>query len=158
MTWVRVWEKGEYPNVEMSFLPRLCNHCDDPPCVDVCPVNATWQREDGIVVIDQETCIGCKYCIQACPYDMRYINPLTNTADKCDFCLQRVSKGLKPACVATCIGGARIFGDLNDPDSEVSKLVASEPVQVLKPEFGTEPQVFYINLDKEPLLGDEEEL
>ncbi len=147
-SWVEYVEKGQYPYVSRSFVPRLCNHCNHPPCVDVCPTGATWKRdEDGIVVTDPNICIGCKYCIQACPYDARFLNPITGAADKCDFCLHRVSRGVAPACVETCIGRARIFGDLNDPESEISKLVASNPVQVLRPGQGTEPNVFYIGLD-----------
>ena len=147
-SWVEYVEKGRYPNVSRSFLPRLCNHCSEPACVPVCPTGATWKREeDGIVVVDPDTCIGCKYCIQACPYDARFLNPVTGVADKCDFCLHRVSQGLAPACVETCIGRARIFGDLNDPDSEISRTIASNPVSVLRPEKGTEPNVYYIAAD-----------
>lgn len=147
-SWVEYVEKGEYPNVSRHFLPRLCNHCRHPICVDVCPTGATWKRKkDGIVVIDPDICIGCKYCVLACPYDARFINPVTGAADKCDFCLHRVEKGLVPSCVNTCIGGARIFGDLNDPDSEISKMMAANPVSVLRPEKGTEPNVYYIAAD-----------
>jgi tetrathionate reductase subunit B len=147
-SWVEYVEKGTYPNVRRNFLPRLCNHCSKPQCVDVCPTGATWKRaEDGIVVIDPDICIGCKYCIQACPYDARFLNPVTGVADKCDFCLHRVAQGLEPSCVNTCIGRARIFGDLNDPESEISKTIAKNPVTVLRPEMGTEPNVFYIQAD-----------
>ena len=146
--WVEYIEKGEFPNVRRSFLPRLCNHCEDPQCVSVCPTGATYKRkEDGIVVVDSDVCIGCKYCIQACPYGMRFINPKTGTADKCDFCLHRVEKGLVPSCVNTCQGRARIFGDLNDPESEVSQLIATNATTVLRPEMGTGPMVFYIDAD-----------
>ncbi len=147
-SWVEYIEKGEYPNVSRQFLPRLCNQCSDPPCVRVCPTGATYKRkEDGIVVVDADICIGCKYCMQACPYDARFINPRTGTADKCDFCLHRVSQGIAPACVNTCQGRARIFGDMNDPDSEVAKLIATEPVTVLRQEMGTKPNVYYIAAD-----------
>ena len=147
-SWVEEIEKGNYPNVSRSFLPRLCNHCDEPACVSVCPTGATWKRdEDGIVVIDKNICIGCKYCVQACPYDMRFVNEDTGTADKCDFCIHRVSQGLNPACVEACPSRARIFGDLNDPESEVSKLIAQNPVTVLRPEKGTQPNVYYIGAD-----------
>jgi len=146
--WVEYVEKGEYPNVGRSFLPRLCNHCSNPPCVHVCPTNATYKREqDGIVVIDDGLCIGCKYCILACPYDARFLNPVTGYADKCDFCIHRVSKGLMPSCVNTCVGGARIFGDLGDPESQVSKLVAKNRVTVLRRSMGTLPNVYYIGAD-----------
>jgi len=156
-SWVRVWEKGEFPEVALSFLPRLCNHCEDPPCTDVCPVSATFKIDNGTVIIDDEICIGCAYCVQACPYDMRYINPITKTADKCDFCRKRYGDGLLPACVTTCIGNARVFGDLDDPDSEVARLVRTHPVQPLYPEYGTEPNVFYIALDEEPIVLEEAE-
>lgn len=146
--WVEYVEKGVFPDVNRSFLPRLCNHCSVPQCVSVCPTGATYKRpEDGIVVIDSGVCIGCKYCIQACPYDARFLNPHTGFADKCDFCIHRVSQGLQPACVETCIGGARIFGDVSDHDSTISRLIASNPVTVLRREMGTEPNVFYIGAD-----------
>jgi tetrathionate reductase subunit B len=147
-SWVEYVEKGDYPTVSRSFLPRLCNQCSEPQCVSVCPTNATWKRkEDGIVVVDPDICIGCKYCVQACPYDARFINPVTGAADKCDFCLHRVERGLEPSCVNACIGEARIFGDLNDPESKISKMIASNPVTVLRPEMGTKPNVFYIAAD-----------
>lgn len=144
-SWVEFIEKGSYPSVTRSFLPRLCNHCSKPNCVSVCPTGATWKREeDGIVVVDPDICIGCKYCIHACPYDARFINADTGNADKCDFCIHRVSKGLEPACVEACPSRARVFGDLNDPNSEISKLIASNPVTVLRPDKGTQPNVYYI--------------
>ncbi len=147
-SWVEYIEKGTYPNVRRSFLPRLCNHCTNPPCVDVCPAGATWKREeDGIVVVDPDLCIGCGYCVLACPYDARFMNPVTKSADKCDFCLHRVSQGLVPSCVNTCMAEARIFGDLNDPESEISKKIATNPVTVLHQEMGTEPNVYYIEAD-----------
>lgn len=147
-SWVEYIEKGTFPDVRRSFLPRLCNQCSNPPCVDVCPTGATWQRkEDGIVEIDPDICIGCKYCILACPYNARFANPVTGVAEKCDFCLHRVSNGLEPACVETCIGRARIFGDLNDPDSKVSHLLATAPVTVLRQDMGTKPNVYYIAAD-----------
>lgn len=147
-SWVEYVEKGSYPNVGRSFLPRLCNHCSEPSCVYVCPTNATYKRkQDGIVVVDQGLCIGCKYCIQACPYDARYQDPNTGWIDKCDFCIHRVSQGIEPSCVNTCVGGARIFGDLGDPESEVSKLIAENRVTVLRDEMGTFPNVYYIAAD-----------
>jgi len=147
-SWVEYIEKGHYPAVSRSFLPRLCNQCDEPGCVDVCPTGATYQRADGIVAVDADSCIGCKYCMQACPYGARYIDPVSGTAKKCDFCMHRVDQGLVPACVNTCVGKARIFGDLNDPDSEISRLLAKESVTVLRPEMGTKPAVFYIRADQ----------
>lgn len=134
--------------VHSVVLPRLCNHCEQPPCIPVCPVQATYKRSDGIVVIDNQRCVGCGYCVQACPYDARFINPRTQTADKCTFCLHRVEAGLLPACVETCVGGARIFGDLNNKKSIVATIVENQATQVLRPEMKTQPQVFYLGLDQ----------
>ena len=133
----------------MVMLPRLCNHCDNPPCVEVCPVGATYKQEGtGEVLVDASKCVGCAYCVQACPYDARFINHETQTADKCTFCFHRTSAGLLPACVETCVGGARNFGDLNDPESEVSRLLRENKVSVLRPEMHTNPNVYYIGLEE----------
>lgn len=141
-------ETGEFAQF---MLPRLCNHCDNPPCVPVCPVQATYQREDGIVVVDSDRCVGCAYCVQACPYDARFINERTQTADKCTFCAHRLEAGLLPACVESCVGGARIIGDLNNPDSQISKMVAEhrDELMVLQPEKNTRPHVFYLGMDEQ---------
>jgi len=147
-SWVEYIEKGDFPNVSRHFLPRLCNHCSKPNCVTVCPTGATYKRDqDGVVVVDPDVCIGCKYCVQACPYDARFINPVTGNAEKCDFCSHLVSRGMEPVCVETCIGRARIFGDINDPTSEIAQMVANNSISVLRPEKGTEPNVFYIDAD-----------
>ena len=137
-------------NVTNVMLPRLCNHCDNPPCVPVCPVQATFQREDGIVVVDNERCVGCAYCVQACPYNARFINEETNTADKCTFCEHRLDDGLLPACVESCVGGARVIGDIYEPESAISKIIQenTESLRVLKPEAGTIPMVYYKGLDQ----------
>lgn len=136
--------------VKAFTLPRLCNHCDNPPCVAVCPVQATFQREDGIVMVDNSRCVACAYCVQACPYDARVINEHTLTADKCTFCAHRLEQGLLPACVETCVGGARIIGDLNDPHSQIRQLMAQHQgeLKVLKPEANTQPHVFYLGMDE----------
>lgn len=155
-SWVKVVEKGEYPNVTKSFLPLTCNNCENPICLTNCPVNATYQRDDGIVMIDPHRCIACKYCIASCPYGVRYVNPLKRYVEKCSFCAHRVDAGLVPACVESCVGHARVFGDINDPKSEVSMLLATNAVQTLKPEMGTNPRVFYIGADLEatsPMKG-----
>lgn len=155
-TWVKVMEKGAYPDARQYALPILCNNCENPVCVRVCPTTASYQREDGIVMIDPHKCVGCKYCMAACPYQVRHINPLRRYAQKCFFCYHRVDAGLKPACVDSCPTGARIFGDLNDPASEISKVLIQNPSVVLKPESGTRPAVYYIGLDKDianPLAG-----
>ncbi len=179
-------EIGTYPNVSRRFVPRPCMQCDVPPCVPVCPVNATWKGEDGIVHIDYEKCIGCRYCLTACPYNARtfdfgefYSNgtprraeydeapsfeygkkwnrtekhPLlgelvpkspVGNARKCHFCVHRVNKGMLPMCVTSCIGRATYFGDANDPESLVAKLIAKPNVMRLKEELGTEPRVYYL--------------
>jgi tetrathionate reductase subunit B len=147
-SWVKQTERGRYPHTQRHFLPRLCNHCDHPACVEACPTNSAYRREkDGIVLIREDRCIGCKLCMAACPYDARFLHPEKQVVNKCTFCAHRVDKGVVPACVNTCQGKARIFGDLNDSNSEVSKLVAKENVQVLKPEHGTDPRVYYIHAD-----------
>lgn len=135
----------------VSMVPRTCNHCDEPPCIPVCPVGATFKRADGTVLVDGDKCVGCAYCVQACPYEARFINHDTGKADKCTFCSHRVDAGLLPACVETCVGGARVFGDLNDPASEISRRIqaAAGRTSVLKPEVGSKPNVFYIGLDRE---------
>ena len=143
-SWVKQIERGTYPQVRKFFLPLLCNNCERPICTTVCPVIATYKREDGIIHIDPHRCIGCRYCMAACPYGVRYINPVKNIAQKCEFCLHLVEKGNQPSCVAACPNNARVFGNLKDPDSEVSKLLALNPFQVVKPEMNTEPRVFYI--------------
>ena len=143
----------------MVSLPRLCNHCDEPPCVPVCPVQATFQRTDGIVLVDNERCVGCGYCVQACPYDARFINHETQTADKCTFCEHRLEAGLLPACVESCVGGARVIGDLNDAHSEINqrmnayKEAHQDEIKVLKPGMKTKPHVFYIGLPDEFVNG-----
>jgi Fe-S-cluster-containing dehydrogenase component len=136
---------GEFPNLRMELRSELCNHCDNPPCVYNCPTGASHKRPDGTVQIDRTKCVGCKACIAACPYDARYIHPNGGFADKCTFCEHRVKEGKPPACVATCIGKSRIFGDLDDPNSEVHRLIKEYDARVLLKEAGTLPKVFYIN-------------
>lgn len=148
-SWVSVVEKGIYPNVKRYFLPRLCNHCENPPCVQVCPVKATYQREDGIVMQEDDKCIGCQSCIAACPYDVRFLHPTKKVVHRCDFCVHRIDQGYVPACVNTCMAEARIFGDLDDPKGKVFELVNKNPTQVFRPEMDTRPKVFYIGLDKD---------
>jgi len=146
-TWVKYIEKGEFPNVSRHFAVLRCNHCDDAPCVEICPTVALFRRPDGIVDFDGDRCIGCKSCMQACPYDALYINPDTNTAAKCNFCAHRVETGLKPACEVVCPTQAIISGDLDNPASAVSRYVATEKVMVRKPEKATRPKLFYAGVD-----------
>jgi len=131
------------------FVPKLCNQCEHPPCVQVCPTGASFKAKDGVVLIDQAYCIGCQYCIQACPYSARYIDHAKGVADKCTWCYHRITKGLKPACVEVCPTHCRVFGDLNEPASEINEFIRNNRVQVLKPETGNAPQVFYAGIDRE---------
>ena len=192
--WMYVFrlEEGEYPNTEVTFLPRPCMHCDNAPCVKVCPVGARYKEKTGFVGMDWDRCIGCRYCEVACPYGVNYFNwgdpkknqyldwkdadlkAITNGAsppyanpdlegrygekkqqiaganhlkgveEKCTFCIHRVEKGLLPACVDNCPSFALNFGDLDDPDSNVSKLLEEKPSFRLEEEFNTKPRVYYV--------------
>jgi dimethyl sulfoxide reductase iron-sulfur subunit len=160
-------EVGTYPSTRFEILPLLCMHCDNPACVAVCPVGATYKRADGIVFQDKDKCIGCKRCIEACPYGARFFNDSASkeyfpgqgktayetakagghakeTVEKCSFCAERVEAGLQPACVQSCTATARYFGDLDDPDSEVVKLIAKFGGKPLQAELGTKPKVYYL--------------
>jgi molybdopterin-containing oxidoreductase family iron-sulfur binding subunit len=163
-------EYGEYPNVKRVYIPTICNQCEDAPCEKVCPSGATYTREDGIVMVDGEKCIGCSSCAVACPYDMRtmlsgetllkglfgrgeltpfekqgYTRFAPGTAVKCDFCSQRVDAGLQPACVSTCPTNARIFGDLDNPDSAPSVAIRNRGGRQPLPEKNTKPKVYYVD-------------
>lgn len=171
--WARLLkgESGSYPNVVRQALPVLCFHCEDPGCVKVCPTKATYADEDGVVVIDKDICVGCKYCMMGCPYGARYSVPEWKSyfpeglplseleqfqkkaweedsgcgvATKCDFCSDRRKNGKGLACVEACSAKARVFGDLDDPDSEISILIKQNRGFVLKPEQGTNPKVYYL--------------
>jgi Fe-S-cluster-containing dehydrogenase component len=131
------------------FVPKLCNQCDNPPCVQVCPVGATYQTDDGVVLVDRKWCIGCGYCVMGCPYGVRFFHPVHHVAEKCNFCYHRLGKGMKPACVDACPFGARKIGNLRDPDDPVTKIIMTERVAVLKEEYGTKPQVFYLGMSLE---------
>ena len=143
---------NRYKDAEVEkafFVPKLCNHCEHPSCVQVCPVGATFKTKDGAVLIDHTYCIGCQYCVQACPYGARTFNYEQQVTDKCTWCYHRITKGLQPACVEVCPVNARIFGDLMDPTSSIRKFIRDNRVQVLKPETGNSPTCFYIGIDKE---------
>ena len=134
------------------FQPRLCMQCEDSPCTAVCPVSATYRTEDGVILVDSRRCIGCGYCVVACPYGARYLVPAgedapngtPGVADKCTWCYHRISRGQKPACVEICPVGARRFGDASDPESEIATLVRERGPQPLHPEYGTRPRVLYL--------------
>lgn len=147
-TWVKYIEKGEFPDTRRLFSVMRCNHCADAPCVEICPVTALYTRADGIVDFDNRRCIGCKACTQACPYDALFMEPETHTASKCNYCTHRVDIGLEPACVVVCPEHAIISGDMDNPETEISRILAREAVSVRKPEKGTNPKLFYIDGDK----------
>ena len=137
-------------DIYKSFMvPKLCNHCSDAPCVQACPVGATYISPDGVVLVDDTYCIGCSYCIQACPYGARFMNPYTKVADKCTFCYHRITKGMEPACVEVCPTHARIFGNLRDKKSDLVKFLQKNPTQTLKPHLNTKSKVFYNGLSSE---------
>jgi len=174
---VKEEERGEFPNTALKFIPRPCMQCDNPSCVQVCPVTATYKRDDGVVEIDYKKCIGCRYCLVACPYGARstdtggyytedfhkqsyevenseeygkvfkrkshWHSPIGN-ARKCHFCLHRVEKGELTRCTTTCLGHATYFGDINDPDALITKLISKSNVTKYKEELGTKPQVYYL--------------
>ena len=131
------------------FVPKLCNQCEKPPCVQVCPVGATYQTADGVVLVDRKWCIGCGYCIMACPYGMRFFHPVYHVAEKCNFCYHRINKGMNPACVQACPMGARRIGNIKDPADPVANYIMTQRVMVHKPEYGTNPQVYFIGLSEE---------
>lgn len=165
--WLRVvkQESGTYPQVRRFSMPIQCMHCDEPPCLEVCPTGATFKHPNGIVDINADKCVGCRYCMMACPYDQRFFNDgescyfeegptpyeevgyrrhQEGVVSKCNFCLPRLNQGLEPACVANCMTKARTFGDLDDPNSEVSKLIRDRGGYQLYPELGTSPAVHYL--------------
>ena len=142
--WVKTVEKGTFPDTRRFFFPVLCNQCEDAPCARICPTNALYKRRDGIIDLNGAACIGCRACMVACPYDQLFIDPNTHTAEKCNFCANRVENKLLPACVSVCPTECRIFGDLDDPTSEVAHIARHEAITVRKPEKGTQPKVMYI--------------
>ncbi len=156
-TWVKYVEKGEYPNTRRLFSVMRCNHCENAPCAKICPVEALHIRDDGIVDFDNRRCIGCKSCMQACPYDSLYIDPKTHTAAKCNYCSHRIDIGLNPACVNVCPEQAIISGDMNNPNTEIAQLLSREQVKARKTEKGTKPNLFYIDADEVSLTPSETE-
>jgi Fe-S-cluster-containing dehydrogenase component len=147
--------KGEFKVIDPKnvgkafFVPKLCNHCTTPPCTQVCPVGATYKTDDGVVLVDRTWCIGCGYCIMACPYAARFFHPVLKVADKCTFCYHRITKGMETACVNACPMGARKMCNIHDVNDPITQIIMTERVGVLKDEFGTKPQAFYIGLAQE---------
>lgn len=170
--WSNVYtqEVGTYPNAHLKSMPMGCMHCEEAPCVAHCPTGASYRTEDGFVLVDQDKCIGCRACVSACPYNARHLNlfdPVENpywgdgheqmpfekittakhvkgTAEKCVFCHDRVKAGIEPACVRTCVASARMFGDLDDPNSQISKEIHRKKAEPLATELGTKPSVYYV--------------
>jgi Fe-S-cluster-containing dehydrogenase component len=163
---VKKYEVGKYPSAKLRFLPTPCMHCSEPACVKVCPTGASYKNENGLVLIEEKKCMGCRYCVVACPYDSRrFLSEIINyyggksptpfekkkrqnfsqgTVVKCNFCVHRLEQGKLPACVEICTAQARYFGDLDDPNSEVSRLIIEYAGTPLKEEFGTNPSVYYL--------------
>jgi len=150
-TWVKYIETGAFPNTARHFSVMRCNHCDDAPCITICPTGALFRAANGVVDFDDANCIGCKACMNACPYDAIYMNPETHTAHKCNFCNHRLEVGLEPSCVIVCPTQAIKVGDLDDPMSEVSRIIARDDVAVRAPEQGTRPKVYYRGADQASL-------
>jgi tetrathionate reductase subunit B len=153
-TWVESWDSGEYPKTTRANVPKLCNHCADAPCITVCPTGATFVEEGGAVVIDRQECIGCGSCVQTCPYGARYLDAEAGRAGKCTYCFHRASQGMLPACVGTCITQARVFGDMNDPESDVSRILADADAEALRAELGLDTATRYLGLS-ETLLAEQ---
>jgi len=156
--WIRERELGVFPDLTVEFRPEQCLHCANPPCVPVCPTGASYQTEDGLVLVDSRKCIACGACVAACPYEARYLHP-AGYVDKCTFCQHRLEKGRLPACVETCPTFCRAFGDLDDPESPVAKVLKEAGrVDVLRPELGTKPKLFYLNAPSKKGLTRESEV
>ena len=150
-TWVKYIEKGSFPDARRFYSVLRCNHCDDAPCITICPTTALFRRDNGIVDFDDSVCIGCKSCMNACPYDAIYLNPETSTAHKCNFCAHRVENGLEPSCVIVCPTQSIVAGDLDDPTSRISVTLARHDTTVRAPEQGTRPKLFYKGADEAAL-------
>jgi Fe-S-cluster-containing dehydrogenase component len=141
--WVVEAVDGTYPNLAVELRSERCNHCGDSPCVSCCPTSASHYSTGGIVLVEASECIGCGACIESCPYDARFVHP-DGYIDKCTFCKHLVDKGKEPACVAVCPTHCMYFGDLDDPNSEISKKIATRKYKTLAPEAGTNPQIYYL--------------
>ena len=143
--WITTNVRGSFPNLEMEIRSERCNQCDDAPCVAVCPTGASYVGPGGVVLVDGDKCTGCKACMAACPYDARFVDPRTGTVDKCTFCVHRIENGTPTtACQEVCPTGSIYFGDLNDPGSEISRLLANRESHTLLPEAGTRPKHFFL--------------
>ena len=142
--WLNEETRGTWPRLMAVSQPEQCHHCSHPACVRVCPTGASYQRQDGIVVVNESDCVGCRYCMIACPYDARFFREDKGVVEKCDFCVKRLARGQLPACVETCPSKVRVFGDLNDPKSRLAELIFVREYRLKKPEAGTGPQIYYL--------------
>lgn len=142
--WIGEEHRGQWPKLLAAFEPEQCHHCKSPACVRVCPTGASYQRADGIVAIKEADCVGCRYCMIACPYDARFFREDKGVVEKCNLCAQRVDRGELPACVETCPSKVRVFGDLNDPGSRLREMLNNRLYRTKKPEAGTGPQIYYL--------------
>jgi len=140
---VETYRSGCYPDITKIFIPRFCNHCDNAPCIEECKEDALFKNEDGVVILKSDKCVGCRMCRDKCPYKAIDISPVTGQAEKCDFCHGRTINGLLPVCVQSCMGKALLFGDINDPKSDISLEMAKSGLKILNPEYGTNPSIFY---------------
>jgi Fe-S-cluster-containing dehydrogenase component len=136
-------ETGTYPAYAREFVPMQCNHCENAPCQRVCPTAATYTTKEGVVLVDPKLCVGCKYCVEACPYKMRTMDHARGIVEKCRLCYELIKEGGVPACVSTCPTQVRIFGDLDDPNSDISRFIAEHRAQPLRPDLNTRPKIFY---------------
>jgi Fe-S-cluster-containing dehydrogenase component len=144
-TWITTETTGTFPDLEMEIRSERCHHCEDAPCVAVCPTGASWIGPGGVVLVDPDKCTGCKACIAACPYGARFVDPRSGTVDKCTFCIHRIENGTPTtACQEVCPTESIHFGDLNDPDSEISRVLATRAWYTLLPEAGTKPKHFFL--------------
>jgi tetrathionate reductase subunit B len=165
MSNTRIWVqdlgiRGEYPALQRAFVPYNCMHCDHPPCTEVCVSGATYKDpNNGLVLVDQEACIGCGFCVDACPYQVRYLDKERGVVDKCNACAQRLERGISPACVSTCVGKSRLFGDLNDPNSEAAQALKNAR-SILRLDYekdgqDTDPNIYYINMPESMIIETE---
>lgn len=137
-------ESGVYPSVAVEYIYIQCQHCGNAPCIKVCPTTANKARPDGVILVDHKKCIGCKYCLVACPYQARIQDHKTGIVEKCRFCIELVEDGQQPQCVTTCLTDCRIFGDLDDPESDISKEIIKRGAKPLRPDLGTKSKIYYV--------------
>jgi tetrathionate reductase subunit B len=142
--WINEEHRGEWPKISSNFEPEQCHHCENPSCVRVCPTGASYKRPDGVVLINTRECVGCRYCIIACPYNARFAREDLGVPEKCTYCAHRLSRGEPPACVETCPTKVRIFGDANDKNGIIAEMLNTRQYRVKKPETGNGPQIYYL--------------